>query len=212
MMARKKGQRASLIEELAKRFLASIITLAKKENIPQQEIIEYVFGTVRLPIDCRVFEKFELNNPDYVVIPVIVKKKNTETIKKLLELNSTNLAAYIENVKAALTTTETDLAELLKEFCPFDECDDKDITLSTIEPEETTEKKKRGRGRPKKTTDEEVIEKPQKKRGRPPKKRQEELKLSDEELDVSSDEDIEYVSNNGEFDTGVYELGEEEEF
>jgi len=151
-MARKKS--LTTLKILAEKLFSSVISFAKKENLNQEEVLKFVFGDTRLYGDCRDFEKFEKSNKEYIVIPVILKRKNTDTIKKLLELNSQNIKTYLEEVKKELSEESTEIDELIENFCPVGECEENETT--------EVKKSKKRRGRPPKgkvnIEDEEVEE------------------------------------------------------
>jgi len=142
---------------LAEKLFSSVVTFAKKENLDQEEVLKFVFGDNRLYGDCRDFEKFEKSNKEYIVIPVILKRKNTDTIKKLLELNSQNLKNYLEEMKRELSEEATEIEELIENFCPVGECEE-EVEVPKTEVNE---------------------EKPKRRRGRPPKKKEDEVKIDD---------------------------------
>jgi len=155
-MARKKS--LTTLKILAEKLFSSVISFAKKENLNQEEVLKFVFGDTRLYGDCRDFEKFEKSNKEYIVIPVILKRKNTDTIKKLLELNSQNIKTYLEEVKKELSEEATEIDELIENFCPVGECEKAEMIQT-----ETTE-----------------MEKPKRRRGRPPKRK---VNIGDEEVE-----------------------------
>ena len=142
-MARKKS--LTTMKILAEKLFSSVVTFAKKENLDKEEVLKFVFGDNRLYGDCRDFEKFEKVNKEYIVIPVILKRKNTDTIKKLLELNSQNLKNYLEEMKRELSEEATEIEELIENFCPVGECEE-EVEVPRTEVNE--EKPKRRRGRP----------------------------------------------------------------